>query len=97
MCEFWNANRRTTILGLAQSLLSFVLGEVVFLVGGNGSGKTTLAKLLLGLYPPESGEIRLDRTPISDSNRDHYRQLFTAVFSDSYLFENLIRTWPPEP
>jgi len=65
-------------------------GELVFLVGGNGSGKTTLAKILLGLYPPESGEIRLDGQPIADENRDAYRQLFTAVFADFFLFENLL-------
>src|SRR4029077_3093355 len=35
-------------------------GEVVFLIGGNGSGKTSFAKLLLGLYQPQSGEIRFD-------------------------------------
>lgn len=65
-------------------------GELVFFTGGNGSGKTTLAKLLLGLYAPESGEIRLNGTPITEGNRDHYRQMFTAVFSDFYLFDSLI-------
>ena len=34
--------------------LTFHPGELVFLIGGNGSGKTTLAKLLVGLYVPES-------------------------------------------
>jgi putative pyoverdin transport system ATP-binding/permease protein len=65
-------------------------GELVFFIGGNGSGKTTLAKLLLGLYAPESGEILLDGKPIGDDNRDHYRQIFTAVFSDFYLFDSLL-------
>lgn len=70
--------------------LSFRPGELVFLVGGNGSGKTTLALLLLGLYAPESGLIRLDGVPIGETNRDAYRRLFAAVFSDFHLFESLL-------
>jgi len=65
-------------------------GELVFITGGNGSGKTTLAKLLVGLYIPQQGEIRLDGQPITDERRDNYRQLFSVVFSDFYLFENLL-------
>jgi putative ATP-binding cassette transporter len=65
-------------------------GELIFLVGGNGSGKTTLAKLLCGLYAPESGEIRLNKQAVSDENRDSYRQLFSVVFSDFHLFESLL-------
>ena len=54
-----------------------------------GSGKTTLALLLLGLYAPESGTIRLDGVPIDEINRENYRQLFAAVFSDYHLFDSL--------
>jgi putative ATP-binding cassette transporter len=64
-------------------------GEMVFLMGGNGSGKTTFAKLLTGLYAPESGEIWMDGNLITEENRDDYRQYFSAVFSDFYLFELL--------
>jgi putative ATP-binding cassette transporter len=70
--------------------LQFRPGELVFLVGGNGSGKSTLAKIITGLYVPENGEIRLDGKPVTDKNRDDYRQLFSAVFADFYLFENLL-------
>lgn len=70
--------------------LSFRPGELVFLVGGNGSGKSTLAKVITGLYPPETGTIKLNGRPIGDHNRDGYRQLFSAVFADFYLFENLL-------
>ena len=64
-------------------------GELIFLIGGNGSGKTTLVKLLMGLYEPESGEIRLDNKPVTMSDRDDYRQQFSAVFYDFFLFERL--------
>lgn len=69
--------------------LSFEAGEIVFLIGGNGSGKTTLAKLITGLYAPDSGQIRLDGVLIDDERRDAYRQLFSAVFFDFFLFERV--------
>ncbi|MGQ0592978.1 MAG: cyclic peptide export ABC transporter [Gammaproteobacteria bacterium] len=65
-------------------------GELVFVVGGNGSGKTTLALILVGLYLPESGSIRSDGQVIDDTNREGYRQQFSAVFSDVYLFDSLL-------
>jgi putative pyoverdin transport system ATP-binding/permease protein len=72
--------------------IDFVLypGEIVFVIGGNGSGKSTFAKLLLGLYTPEQGEIRLNDQCITDRNREWYRQHFSVVFSDFYLFEDLL-------
>ena len=65
-------------------------GELVFVVGDNGSGKTTMIKLLLGLYAPQGGEIFVDGKAVTPEARDDYRQLFTTVFSDFYLFEDLV-------
>jgi putative ATP-binding cassette transporter len=76
--------------------LTILPGELVFLTGGNGSGKTTLAKLLTGLYAPEGGELRLNGQPITDENRDAYRQHFTVVFSDFFLFESLLGLEAPK-
>ncbi|MHC5826124.1 MAG: ATP-binding cassette domain-containing protein, partial [Nostoc sp.] len=64
--------------------------ELVFIVGGNGSGKSTLAKLITGLYIPDDGEIWFDDELISEQNREWYRQHFSVVFSDFYLFEELL-------
>lgn len=76
--------------------LSFWPGELVFIVGGNGSGKTTLVKLLTGLYSPEKGSILLDGELIRDSNRAFYRQHFSAVFSDFYLFKQVLGLLNPK-
>lgn len=76
--------------------IQFSPGELVFLVGGNGSGKSTLAKIITGLYPPEGGEIRLDGRKIDHQNRDAYRQLFSAIFADFYLFDNLLGLHGPK-
>ena len=76
--------------------LTFVPGELVFLVGGNGSGKTTLAKLIVGLYGPEGGELRFNSEPVTAESREYYRQHFSVVFSDFYLFESLLGLDAPE-
>ncbi|MCF5387620.1 ATP-binding cassette domain-containing protein, partial [Pseudomonas syringae] len=48
---------------------------------------TTLIKLLLGLYTPQQGEIRLNGQAVTAENLDDYRQLFTTIFADYYLFD----------
>ncbi len=86
----YRGEREESSFTLGPMDLTFYPGELVFLVGGNGSGKSTLAKLITGLYIPETGEIRLDGKPITDENREWYRQHFSVVFSDFYLFERLL-------
>ncbi|MUL37182.1 cyclic peptide export ABC transporter [Gloeocapsopsis dulcis] len=70
--------------------LSFQSGEITYIVGGNGSGKSTLAKLIAGLYTPHGGSIYLNQAPITDRNREWYRQHFSAIFSDFYLFDRCL-------
>jgi putative ATP-binding cassette transporter len=74
---------------LGPITLTFRPGELVFLIGGNGSGKSSLAKVITGLYPPAGGEIRLNGRVIDDRNRDDYRQYFSTVFSDYFLFDRI--------
>ncbi|MCO1998881.1 pyoverdine export ABC transporter PvdE [Pseudomonas aeruginosa] len=71
--------------------LRIAQGDIVFIVGENGCGKTTLIKLLLGLYRPQSGEILLNGEPVSAETRDDYRQLFSTIFADYYLFDDLVQ------
>ncbi len=86
----YNRENTDNTFTLGPINLKFQPREVVFIVGGNGSGKTTLAKLLIGLYGPEAGEIRLDGRPITDENREEYRQSFSVVFTDFFLFDSLL-------
>ena len=65
-------------------------GELVFIIGGNGSGKSTLVKVLSGLYQPLRGDVRLAGTMITDANREWYREHFSVIFSDFYLFKKLL-------
>ena len=51
------------VVALRSASFSADSGEVHALVGENGAGKSTLIKLLSGLYPPDSGEIRVDGKP----------------------------------
>ncbi|MHC5613954.1 MAG: ATP-binding cassette domain-containing protein [Nostoc sp.] len=65
-------------------------GQITFIIGGNGSGKSTLAKLITGLYPPITGSIYLDGILITEQNQEWYRQQFSAIFSDFYLFDSCL-------
>jgi ATP-binding cassette subfamily B protein/ATP-binding cassette subfamily C protein len=57
-------------------------GEVVALVGENGSGKTTLAKIIAGLYQPEAGSVRWDRTAVADVDQELLRERIAVIAQD---------------
>ncbi|RLJ72735.1 cyclic peptide export ABC transporter [Pedobacter alluvionis] len=65
-------------------------GEVTFIYGGNGSGKTTFIHAVLGLRYPSSGEIQLNGQVVDQKCYADYRTLFSTVFSDFYLFDQII-------
>jgi putative ATP-binding cassette transporter len=71
--------------------LDFTLrkGDLVFVTGGNGSGKSTFLRVLAGLYPIDSGEIRLDGVRVDGNNLNAYRALMSAIFFDYHLFRRL--------
>jgi ATP-binding cassette subfamily B protein/ATP-binding cassette subfamily C protein len=56
--------------------------EVVALVGENGSGKTTLAKILAGLYRPDSGAVRWGHTAIGEVDAEALRERIAVIAQD---------------
>ncbi|MCM1126995.1 MAG: ABC transporter ATP-binding protein/permease [Lachnospiraceae bacterium] len=66
-------------------------GEVTALVGHNGAGKSTIIKLMLRLYDPTKGVIRLNGVDIRKYNLRSYRKLFAAAFQDVCLFGMTVR------
>jgi putative ATP-binding cassette transporter len=85
----YNREGESSKFTLGPLNLNIYPGETIFVIGGNGSGKTTLAKVLIGLYAPESGEIRLNGQAINETNREYYRQYFSVVHANFYLFKEL--------
>ncbi len=65
-------------------------GETLFIVGENGSGKTTLVKLLLGLYPLHAGVLKYGGSFVPAEDLPAYRQIFSAIFADYFLFSDLV-------
>ena len=86
----YSSDRQEHQFTLDNINLEFQPGEIVFIVGGNGSGKSTLVKLITGLYTPDRGKILFNNIPVADDNREWYRQQFSVIFYDFYLFDRLI-------
>jgi HlyB family type I secretion system ABC transporter len=65
-------------------------GEMIAIVGRSGSGKSTVAKLLLGLYPPNQGRVRVDNYDIGSVTKASLRQQIGVVAQDTFLFGGTI-------
>lgn len=66
-------------------------GQKVAIVGPTGAGKTTMVNLLMRFFETNSGNIKIDGTPISDVKRDSVHSLFSMVLQDTWLFEGTVR------
>ena len=58
--------------------------------GKSGSGKTTLVKLLLGFYPPASGDIFIGDTPLENYSIREWRKRCGVVMQDGFIFSDSI-------
>jgi ATP-binding cassette, subfamily C, bacterial LapB len=66
-------------------------GEKVAIIGRIGSGKTTIERLIMGLYQPTEGHVRIDDTDIAQLHHIDVRRNIGCVPQDSVLFYGSIR------
>lgn len=78
--------------GVLQGLsFRIARGQHTAIVGASGAGKTTLAALLLGVWPPDSGTLRLCGTPYHELPAGAIQQAIAALPQGSVLFAGSIR------
>ncbi len=78
-------------LALDDVSLEIRAGEVIALVGENGSGKTTLAKVLSGLYRPDSGRVLWDGVEVSSRDPSWIYERVAVLFQDFARFMLTVR------
>ncbi len=67
------------------------VGSTIGIVGRSGSGKTTLTKLLQGLYPVQSGLIKIDGIDLREIDKSHLRSSIGVVLQENYFFNGTVR------
>jgi PrtD family type I secretion system ABC transporter len=67
-------------------------GDIVAIIGPTASGKSTLAKLMVGIYNPTSGAIRLDGADIRNCNNDDLAKYIGYLPQDIELFSGTVKS-----
>ena len=84
-------HQSSSVLALDEITFGAARGDTVAFVGPSGAGKSTLVKLLVGLYPPKSGEILYNGIPSDRVDLDLLREKIGFVTQDTQLFSGSIR------
>jgi ATP-binding cassette, subfamily B, bacterial len=76
----------------AHNGLSFAVatGEKIGIVGPSGSGKSSVARLLLRLFDPQSGSVRIGGRDLRDLDPETLRSHIAVVHQDTYLFHGTV-------
>jgi D-xylose transport system ATP-binding protein len=84
------SKRFGAVQALTDASLEVYRGEVVALVGDNGAGKSTLIKVIAGVGPADSGEIRWEGSPVQINRpADATRLGIATVYQDLALCDNI--------
>lgn len=70
--------------------LSIGCGERIGVRGASGAGKSTLFNLLLGFFPPTTGEIRIDGRPLTPANCHEWHKLVGYVPQEIFIIEGTL-------
>ena len=70
--------------------LSISCGERIGVRGASGSGKSTLFNLMLGFFPPTSGEILIDGRKLTSANRSEWHKLVGYVPQEIFIIEGTL-------
>ncbi|HEY2191438.1 MAG TPA: ABC transporter ATP-binding protein [Actinomycetospora sp.] len=76
---------------LTQVTLSARPGQTLAVVGASGAGKSTIGKLLLRLYDPDSGHVRLDGVDLRELSLTTLRDTVAAVLQETLVFDGTVR------
>ena len=66
-------------------------GKTTAIVGPSGAGKSTIADMVMGFIKPDSGQILVDKIPVSSENLHSWRDKIGYVAQDTFLFNDTIR------
>lgn len=77
--------------GISGVTLDVAPGRTVAIVGPTGSGKSTIAHLLVRLFDPDAGRVRLDGQGLIDVDRDELAGTAALVFQEPFLFDDSVR------
>ena len=75
---------------LTDHSLEIAAGEMVTLTGPSGGGKTTLMKLMLGLYDPIKGAVKIDGQDLRQIDRSDWRSRIGVVMQEDRLLSGTL-------